>query len=123
MVIVTGYDAPLVGPVVVRYDDYPAVAASGPTYSLTMNAGTYALSGQAIGLKCSRFLALAQGSYALAGQSLGVSSQRKIVLMQGSYILTGEAAGLIYSAVGGLGNLTETSTRLLALPYSTRRLL
>lgn len=70
----------------------PNPAASG--YTLTMGQGSYALTGQAAGLRLARRLSMGQGAYSLNGQAAGVRRGFPLVAAQGSYSLTGQAAAL-----------------------------
>ena len=63
--------------------------ASSTNYTLTCAQGSYALTGQALGMTKALNMALAQGSYVLTGIALGLSVGHTIVLAMGSYVLTG----------------------------------
>ncbi len=65
-------------------------AAAGGAFTLPMDQGSYALTGQTIALTSARTLALAQGAYTLTGQDLLLPTQRQLLLDQGSYALTGQ---------------------------------
>jgi hypothetical protein len=91
-------------------------ASAGSSYTLTADQGSYALTGQAVGLRPARTIQFAQGSYALNGQSVGLRrgftlaaayatytitgqavatvANRRLTLQQGSYALTGQSIAL-----------------------------
>ena len=48
-------------------------AAGGTAYSLSLDAGSYTLSGQTLGLTSARSVALNAGSYALTGRIVGLT--------------------------------------------------
>lgn len=92
-------------------------ASGGTDYTLTADAGSYALSGQAAGLRATRNIVAAQGSYALTGQTASLEYGRKLAAGQGEYSLSGQAAGLratrkIAAATGSYG-LTGEAANLL----------
>jgi hypothetical protein len=66
----------------------------GGAYSLAVDAGSYALSGQAATLKAARLLSAAAGSYALSGSAAGLYTAYKIVAAAGTYAYSGQSAGL-----------------------------
>lgn len=122
------------GHVVLGYLD----SVGGPTYTLTADQGSYALTGQTAALLASRRLAVdsgsyaltgyaanlvytpvggatytlvaGSGSYALTGQAAGLRAARKLVAAQGSYGITGQAAGLYrgYVLTAAQGSYTLT---------------
>lgn len=73
-------------------------ASSGTAYSLAGAQGSYAIAGQAAGLKVNRKVAAVQGSYSIGGQTAALKVARKLGAAQGAYALTGQAASLILSA-------------------------
>lgn len=83
------------------------VAAGGPTYTLTADSGSFALTGQATGLALNRVLSAASGSFALTGQAAGLAVNRTLSAASGSYSLTGQNATLTYTP-------TSTATYTLA---------
>ncbi len=94
-------------------------------YAITCSAGSYVLTGQPVGLRASRFLAVAAGSYALTGQSVNLRAGRKIVAAAGTYSLTGRDVALSYSGSGSKTLPVESGTYTLtgqnvALRYSRR---
>lgn len=64
------------------------------SYSATLESGTYALTGQPIGLRADRRVTLEFGSYALTGQSASLAAARRLGLDSGTYSLTGQPVGL-----------------------------
>lgn len=74
--------------------------AGGTAYSLTMDSGSYALTGQSAGLRAARRMTAAAGSYALSGQVALVRLGRKLVAEAGSYVLTGQDVTLEGPTVG-----------------------
>lgn len=101
------------------------VAAAGTVYTLTADAGSYALTGTALTLRVSRRLALdaeaflltgtaltlrptkrlalGVGTYALTGTALTLRASRRLVLEAGALSLTGAALGLRASRILSLG--------------------
>lgn len=76
----------------------PAAAqqeAGAASYTLTADAGSFALSGQAAGLLAARRLAGDVGSVALSGQDAGLLAACRIDAGQGDIDVTGQAAGLL----------------------------
>lgn len=102
--------------------------ASGPTYTLTANAGSFAITGQSAGTIASRILpagagsfaeagqpaglfgarilAASGGSFSLSGQSSNFSVGRRVAADAGSYNIIGQNAALTYTPVGGTYSLT-----------------
>lgn len=70
--------------------------AAGPTYTLALAQGSFALTGKPVNLLYGRQLSLAQGSYTLTGKPVGLLRGFKISLAQGAYALTGNAVSLLY---------------------------
>jgi hypothetical protein len=66
--------------------------AGGPTYTLSCDASTFTLTGQAAGLRAQRKLTAAAGTYALTGNAASLRSGRKISAATVSFALTGNAA-------------------------------
>jgi hypothetical protein len=67
-------------------------APTASAYSLALAQGSYALTGQTVGLKAARQIVAAQGSYALTGQAVALKADRRAALAQGSYSLTGQSS-------------------------------
>jgi hypothetical protein len=63
-------------------------------YTLAAGQGSYALSGQAVGLGVARRVSAEQGSYALTGQAAGLHRGFVLLAEQGTYLLSGQAAAL-----------------------------
>ena len=66
------------------------------TYTLTMDPGIFALSGQAMNLKVDRKLALSPGSFTLTGQNVNLRAARKISISPALFTLTGQDARLLF---------------------------
>lgn len=70
------------------------IPAAGGGYSITAAQGSYALTGQAAGVRTARKLVAAQGSYALTGQVAGLKRGYRLAAAAGAYALSGQAAVL-----------------------------
>ena len=70
-----------------HWEFYDDGSSSGTEYSLTLNQGSYDLTGQPVSLLSNRSLSLNQGSYDLTGQLIDLLTERAISLDQGSYDL------------------------------------
>lgn len=68
-------------------------------YTLTANAGSFALSGQAATLKAGRVLISAAGSFALTGQAATLYRAITLTAGAGSFTLSGQAASLVSGRV------------------------
>jgi hypothetical protein len=69
--------------------------ASSAAYTLTAEQGSYALTGQATGLRAARRITATQGSYALNGQAVALRMGRaSLTAAQGSYALNGQSVTL-----------------------------
>ena len=66
-------------------------AGGATVYSLSMTAGSYAVTGDALSIPVARMLALTAGSYALTGDATTVRVARRLALTAGWYTLTGDA--------------------------------
>ena len=66
-------------------------APTGATYTLTAEAGSYALTGTAAALKFNRVLAAASGSYTVTGTTTALKFNRVLVAASGSYSVSGTA--------------------------------
>ena len=75
------------------------VAAGGPTYTLTADSGSFALTGQAAGLSFNRTLAADSGSFALTGQDAALLQNRVLASDSGAFALAGQDATLTFSRV------------------------
>ena len=63
-------------------------------YTLTVTAGSYAVTGQSVDLRAGLKLAATQGSYALTGQSVGLQAGRELAATAGAYALSGQSVNL-----------------------------
>lgn len=68
-------------------------AATG-AFTLAADAGSYAYTGTAAGLRAARMIAAALGTYALTGQAMSPVHSCRIAAVTGAYALTGQAAAL-----------------------------
>ena len=90
------------------------------SYTLTVAAGSFSLTGIATGLRIARRVAPTVGSYSLTGIAAGLRSTRRVAPAVGSYALTGNNATLIKSgnyvltAQAGSYSLTGIATGLRA---------
>jgi hypothetical protein len=75
------------------------VAAGGPTYTLTADSGSFALTGQAAGLSFNRTLAADSGSFALTGQDAALLQNRVLASDSGAFALAGQDATPTFSRV------------------------
>lgn len=71
------------------------IPAAGGSYSLTAAQGSYALTGQAVGVRAARKLVAAQGNYTLTGQAVALLRKYTLAAVKGDYTLTGQAATLL----------------------------
>lgn len=103
-------------------------ASGGGAYTLTAAQGSFALTGQAAGLRATRLVSAAQGSFSLSGQSAALKVGRKVTAAQGSFALTGQDAALraTRTVSAAVGSFTLTgqaanlrATRLLTAAYGT----
>ena len=76
---------------------YAGIAAGGPTYTLTADAGTFTLTGIATNLLASRRVSADLGTFALSGIDAGLLASRQIAAATGTFILTGIDAELTYT--------------------------
>lgn len=100
--------------------DYTSGGGGGPTYTLTAESGTFALTGAAAGLIRGRRLQADAGSFALTGAAATLAYGRRLVADAGTYTLTGAAAGLIYNrrldAASGAFTFTGADATLIYTP-------
>lgn len=78
---------------------YFGVPAAGYTYTLTADSGSFALTGQTVGLAANRILTADTQSYALTGQTAGLAFNRTLSAASGSFSLAGQDAGLSFNRV------------------------
>jgi hypothetical protein len=110
----------------------PGVRRYSPTppavYTLTSAQGSYALSGQAAGLKRSLRIAAVQGAYTLTGETAVMSKGFRRVTDQGAYSLNGQNAGFVasrrvavnvgtFALTGQAATLTANFRNLLGAQY------
>ncbi len=76
-----------------------SAGGGGSTYTLTADAGSYAITGVSATLKRTYVWAVAAGSYLITGQDVTFSNVRSLTLTAdpGSYVITGAFAALRYS--------------------------
>lgn len=97
----------------VFYPASPYAFGPAPTltnYSLTADAGSFALSGQAAALKADRRLTGNAGSFALSGQTAGLLYGRKVAAASGVFTFTGQdvAFRLGYGLTAAAGSFALT---------------
>lgn len=81
-----------------------ALTASSPTgYTITCNAGSYALTGQNSAIAVGRLIAANAGSYSLSGQNATISytpiAGYTITCDSGAYSIAGQNAAISYEAI------------------------
>jgi Uri superfamily endonuclease len=76
------------------YIGYALEAGGGPTYSLTLDAGSYVYTGSAVDLIVGRKIGITAGSYAYTGSAVDLIAGRKLVITPGSYTYTGSSIDL-----------------------------
>lgn len=93
------------------------LASVGAAYTLTVDVGTYAVSGQVVGLLAARLVAAATGTYALTGQDVTIKAGRLMTADSGAMALTGRDVALLYgrllAAAAGTYTLTGRDVALL----------
>lgn len=90
---------------------------------LAVGQGSYALSGQAVGLRVSRQMAATQGNYTLSGQSVVMQFARKLAAAVGNYTLSGQNTVLTHGYQLLLAAGSYTLTGINATLGLARRLL
>ena len=92
-------------------------AGGATVYSLSMTAGSYAVTGDALSIPVARMLALTAGSYTLTGDALTGAVGYVFVTAAGVYLITGDPAELIYlpPSEGGTGGPPPTARRKYVL--------
>ena len=81
------------------------------SYTLTAEAGSFTLSGQAAGLVAARKLSADAGAFVLSGQTVALRADRLLTASQGAFTLTGQDADLIapsYTLTADAGSFTLT---------------
>lgn len=88
----------------------PVSAAAPTSYTLTAAAGSFALTGNAAGLRADRKLTAAAGSFSLTGNAAGLYRGLKLTAAAGSFAWTGNAASLVTarSLVAAAGAYVQT---------------
>jgi hypothetical protein len=76
-----------------------ALGGSGPTYTLTADSASYALSGQATGLSFNRVITADTTSFSLNGQAVSLAFNRALTADSAAYTLAGQATGLAFNRV------------------------
>lgn len=71
--------------------------AGGGAYSLDIDAGSYALTGQAVTLTQAKLVDASAGSYALTGQDVTLTRALPLAVDAGTYTLTGQAVTLTHA--------------------------
>lgn len=69
-------------------------APGAGSYTLTAVAGSFALTGNAAGLRAGRKVVAAPAALAFTGRAAGLRVARRLVSAAGAYVLTGNATGL-----------------------------
>lgn len=99
-----------------QYATVSAVLATG--YTITIDSGSYTLTGTAVGLVRGRRIVNDSGSYSLNGTAVNLVRGRRIVIDSGSYSVTGTNANLLFarSIIIGAGSyaLNGTAVGLVA---------
>jgi hypothetical protein len=75
-------------------------AVGGGAFTLAVDQGAFALSGQDVAFLRSLILAAVQGAYALNGQGVNLLTGRRLVADAGAYALTGFAILLTHAGGG-----------------------
>lgn len=96
----------------------PTQSVAGVTqYTLSVDAGSYLLSGTAASLLYGRLVVASGGTYVLSGTTAGLLVGYWVDATAGTYLLSGTAAGLLYGRVlsssGGLYLLAGTDANFL----------
>ena len=95
-------------------------AAAGGAFTVTIDAGSYVLTGNDVGLKRGERLTIDTGSYALTGNDVALNHGYNVTLETGSYALTGNAVNLtaqrLLTAATGAYTLTGQDVTLTYAP-------
>jgi len=112
----------------VLFDDVLSVAESdricagtysAATYTLTAEAGSYVLTGQAAGLLKSNLIVIGAGSYVITGTAVSLFKGRLLTIEPGSCVLTGMAVSLLKSNLLSMGAGSYTVTgQAVTLTYT-----
>ncbi len=102
---------------------FASVGGSGPTYTLPVDAGSFALSGNATGLAATRKITASSGAFTLTGIAAGLRVARRMTAAVGSYSYTGNNVGVIAARRLALGTgsfaLTGNAVTLTYSPVAT----
>lgn len=82
-------------PTVIR----PGGGGGGTAYTLTANAGSYAISGQSATLVRGRVLTCQAGAYVISGQSATLAVGRVLTCQAGAYTISGQSATLVHNRI------------------------
>lgn len=95
----------------------------GTTYTLTAQAGSYAISGQAATITRSRLITAQAGAYTYTGQSATITRSRLITAQAGAYTYTGQSATITRSryiaAQAGAYTYTGQDATITYIPSAT----
>ena len=80
----------------VSIDDF-ACGAWTVAYTLTANAGAFAIAGTAAGLRAGRRLGALPGAYTLVGVNAILKAGRRLGALSGSYVITGTPVDFVYT--------------------------
>jgi hypothetical protein len=101
---------------------YPVGYTPGPTgYTLTADAGAFALTGQTAALRATRRIAADGASFALSGQTAGLKKGFVISALAGAFSVAGQSASLIYTPSGDPVLTAEAGTFTLSGQAATLR--
>lgn len=98
---------------------YADLAGGGGEYTLTAEAGTFALTGQSATLSAGQVIAAETGTLTLTGQSAGLRAARHLTAEQGTFTATGQTSDLLrtYRIAADPGTLAATG-QAAALVYT-----
>lgn len=82
----------------------------GGAFSITAEAGSYALTGTAAALRATRKITAAGGSYAVSGTAAALKAGRKLAAAIGSYVLSGVDATLTHGTPGAFTLVAEAGS-------------
>lgn len=94
--------------------------SAGPTnYTLTCDAGAYAVSGQSAGILKSKLVTAVAGSYAVSGQAANILRSKLVTGVAGSYAVSGHAANVLKSKlVTGLAGAYTVAGQAAGITYT-----
>jgi len=72
-------------------------SGGGATYTITLDSGSYSLSGQDVALLSNKLISLESGAYTYDGQNVDLFAGRSISLEQGNYAYAGQNINLLAS--------------------------